>query len=82
MLKDYKEYLKDFYKRSVPEKVRLNDTFDKEPGCVASSGDIVFVKPPPDNIELDDSSIWVELKYDDNSNRLTRIYDHEYDELK
>lgn len=69
--------LSDKYGRSVPGSVRLTEMFDDTLDCLNKPGDLVEVVDPPEDVELDDSSLWVKLKYE-GCEKEVRLYDHEY----
>jgi hypothetical protein len=74
--------LAEVYNRVVPARVRISSGFDIDIGCQQKTGDVVDVIIPPEYIkEIDNSSLWVGMKYD-TGDRPVRLYEHEYEEIK
>lgn len=70
--------LSESYGREVPEKVTLTEAFDQPESCLQTPGTKVNVVPPPENVELDDCSLFVSLAFEGEGFRPERIYEHEY----
>ena len=70
--------LKAAYGRDVPLKVTLSDDFDVPLGMQSKPGDVVVVRLPPDEVEVDECSLFVTLEGSDGEPKVERVYEHEY----
>lgn len=70
------ERLREAYGRDVQPKVKLWDESDIPEDCQSVSGDELVVALPPDDVELDECSLFVWLQFEDGPRR-ERVYDHE-----
>lgn len=69
--------LAEAYGRTVPGKVRLAEHFDLPDGCRNELGDTVVVAAPPDDVEIDDCSLFVWLDFGGEDPVRERVYEHE-----
>lgn len=73
------EALAAVYGRPVPLSVKLNGDFDGPPECANKPGDIVPIALPPEDVEVDQCSVFVWLDVGRETPQRERLYDHEYE---
>lgn len=66
------------YGRDVPAYVRLNDDYDVASHLLSGPGDVLQVVRPPDGMEPDRCSVFVDMPHRNGSFSTERIYDHEF----